>query len=113
MSPPDDGWAPRTEVASLVGVSVSALRRWIEAGDVRAERRWSVWYVNVEDAERRAGKYSDEEPPDGVDGPSLLLHQANVHLKQAHRHVETLQAPAERLLAMLAEENQRLRVRCA
>src|SRR5204863_1558380 len=42
-----------------------------------------------------------------------LLHQATLHLKQAHKHVETLHAPAERLLAMLAEENQRLRLRCA
>src|SRR5947207_2637217 len=65
MAAPEDGWAPRTDVAALVGVSVSALRRWIEAGDVRAERRASVWFVNVEDAEKRAGKSDGDEPPGG------------------------------------------------
>lgn len=112
MPVPEDGWAPRTEVAATVGVSVSALRRWIDAGDVRAERRGSVWFVNVEDAETRAGKQENTEPsPD--DPTAQLLHQATLHLKQAHKHVETLHGPAERLLAMLAEENQRLRLRCA
>ena len=113
MAAQEDGWAPRTDVAALVGVSVSALRRWIEAGDVRAERRASVWFVNVEDAEKRAGKSDGDEPPEGGDSSAQLLHQATNHLKQAHRHVETLHAPAERLLGMLAEENQRLRARCA
>jgi len=112
MAATEDGWAPRSDVAALVGVSVSALRRWIEAGDVRAERRGSVWFVSVEDAERRAGKYEAEEAPEGG-GPTALLFQATAHLKQAHRHVETLQGPAEKLLSMLAEENQRLRARCA
>ena len=32
MAATEDGWAPRSDVAALVGVSVSALRRWIEAG---------------------------------------------------------------------------------
>jgi DNA-binding transcriptional MerR regulator len=113
MAATEDGWAPRSDVAALVGVSVSALRRWIEAGDVRAERRGSVWFVSVEDAERRAGKYEAEEAPEGGGPAAQLLFQATAHLKQAHRHVETLQGPAEKLLAMLAEENQRLRARCA
>src|SRR5205814_6495399 len=111
MAATEDGWAPRSDVAALVGVSVSALRRWIEAGDVRAERRGSVWFVSVEDAERRAGKYESEEPLESADSATQILHQATAHLKQAHRHIETLQGPAERLLAMLAEENQRLRAR--
>lgn len=113
MSAPDDGWAPRTDVAALVGVSVSALRRWIDAGEVRAERRGAVWFVNVEDAESRAGKSGGDEPPPEGDSSAQLLHQATAHLKQAHRHLETLHAPAEKLLGMLAEENQRLRARCA
>jgi hypothetical protein len=37
MAATEDGWAPRSDVAALVGVSVSALCRWIEASD-RAER---------------------------------------------------------------------------
>src|SRR5580765_960902 len=115
MSAPDDGWAPRSEVASLVGVSITTLRKWVEAGDVRAERRGSVWYLSVDDAEQRAGKReeSDNEPPEGADPAAQLLHQAGVHLKQAHRHVETLHGPAVKLLGMLADENQRLRDRCA
>src|SRR5258706_81884 len=65
MAATEDGWAPRSDVAALVGVSVSALRRWIEAGDVRAERRGSVRFVSVQDAERRAGKYEAEEATHG------------------------------------------------
>ena len=114
MSGSDDGWAPRSDVATLVGVSVSALRRWIDAGDVRAERRGTVWFVSIEDAERRAaGKAESDELPENADATAQLLHQATAHLRQAHRHNETLQGPAEKLLAMLAQENQRLRERCA
>jgi hypothetical protein len=113
MSASDDGWAPRSDVAALVGVSVSALRRWIEAGDVRAERRGAVWFVSIEDAERRAGKAESDELPENADATAQLLQQATAHLRQAHRHNETLQGPAEKLLGMLAQENQRLRERCA
>lgn len=115
MSTTDDGWAPRSDVATLVGVSISTLRKWVDAGDVRAERRGSIWYVSVDDAEQRAGKRDEEgdEPPEGADPAAQILHQAAVHLKQAHRHVETLHGPAVRLLGMLADENQRLRERCA
>lgn len=113
----EPGYLPRSEVANLVGVSVSTVRRWVEAGDVRAEQRGGgTWFVHLDDAEQRravgAGFTPNANANEPVDPQTQLFAQATKHFSQMGRYIDTLHGPAERLLKLLADENERLRDRC-
>lgn len=109
-----DEYAPRPDVASAIGVSIATLRRWIDAGEVRAEQRGRVWYVHFADAEKRNAERGDKDAgAPATDATSVAMANLAAALRQSHAHVATLQAPAKQLLECLAEENQRLRARCA
>ncbi len=105
----EDAFKPRADVATSLGVSTTTVKRWCDVGDVRAELRGRAWWVHWDDAQKRAAD-EDEKVTDGI--AAAMAHMIGA-LKGTQQHVNSLQEPAKVLLSTLAEENQRLRARCA
>lgn len=113
--PPDpaevEGWLTGAEVTAI-GVTPRSLSRWIESGIVqRAKDSAGQWRFKPEDIEAQKSRVL---APTGSRDEVLESFRALLHMTLGHLERSWSQAhdPGQKLLDLLAKENDRLAKRC-
>jgi DNA-binding transcriptional MerR regulator len=121
--PASDGFVTVEEAARMAEVSTRTIRRWITAGDVRAEEGPEARRVSVSDVHRRAARSyvrsrrppgSDQSEPDMDNGvvavavATTLISHLTPHLAEITDQVERLtrEVMTEKIRAETAERER-------